>query len=83
VNNRGGTAPATRRFDFGSALRPVTLVLTAQRADRFATAYPPTVGLRTATLFEGSVIDGAGFAFVDRGNSVLLTAHWGWMPAGE
>ena len=83
VNNRGGTAPATRRFDFGSALRPVTVVLTAQRADRFATAYPPTVGLRTATSFDVSVVDGAGSFFVDRGKCVMLTAHWGWIPARE
>jgi hypothetical protein len=48
-----------------------------------ATAYPPTVGLRTATSFEVFVVDGAGFFFVDRGMSVMLTAHWGWIPAGE
>jgi hypothetical protein len=27
--------------------------------------------------------DGADFFFVDCGESVSLTAHWGWMPAGE
>jgi hypothetical protein len=33
--------------------------------------------------FEASVVDGAGFLFVDRGKSVCVTAHWGWMPADE
>jgi hypothetical protein len=50
---------------------------------RFATAYPPTVGLRTATSFDVSVVDGAGSFFVDRGKCVMLTAHWGWIPARE
>jgi hypothetical protein len=40
-------------------------------------------GLRTATSFEVSVVDGAGFFFVDGGESVSATAHWGWIPAGE
>jgi hypothetical protein len=39
--------------------------------------------LRTATSFEVSVVDGDGFFFVDLGKSVMLTAHWGWIPASE
>jgi hypothetical protein len=37
--------------------------------------YPPRVGSGTAASIEVSVVDDAGFFFVDRGKSVSLIAH--------